>query len=325
MKISDYVIIYLIIVIPLLVFTQWRAEDTSKFEKINTDYDKIFNVAVHDAVDTMKKNATPSYEYGYSKPKFSRVNKEVAYDSFIRTLALNFGTESNNTKDVLERYVPVFSVVEYDGFSMSVYDKFQGTTGLVWKRVWQPKIPFTYSDKSGNIVQFTLDDYVKVYDVELREWVEGYRKEVLKESKMELLKNKKEFEQVRRSTVVNTVQDHLAYQVNKHNVYTRGIGITYKFAMPLIDQDDWYNTIQDVGVLAFMQGYPYQRADKVYNQFAYAGGKLSKREVYYATVVNGKKVFYSGDCNFNYTADEIYQTKKEAVSEGYYELSCLNR
>lgn len=325
MKIIDYLIIYLIIVAPILLYSQWETEDTNVHNKLNKEYDEYFNTATQDSANYLRVNATPGYESGYISPKYTRVNKELAYETYIESLALNFQTEDDNTKDVMGRYVPVYSVVEYDGFSMSVYEKYTGSNGTLWERVWLPKIPFSHSDSMGNILQFTMDDHVKVYDKGLNEWIEGYRKEVMKESSMAILKKQKDFEQLRRNVIVKVLQEHLAYQVNKHNVYTKGLGITYTFAMPMIPEEDWYNTIEDIGVFSFFQGYPYQRAEGFYNQYAFAGSKVAKREQYYATVVNGKKVFYSGECDFNYPKSEIYQTKRDAVKAGYYELSCLNK
>ena len=90
MKITDFVIIYLIIVFPLLIFAQWRSEDTNTFAKLNNQYDGAMTAASQDAVDQLRLNAKPNYESGYSSKKFTRINKEPAYDTFIHSLSLNF-------------------------------------------------------------------------------------------------------------------------------------------------------------------------------------------------------------------------------------------
>lgn len=325
MKISDFVVIYFIIVLPLLLFAQWRAEDTNTFAKLNNQYDGAMVVATHDAVNELRLNAKPNYESGYESRKFSRINKQPAYETFIHSLALNFGTEDAITKDLLARYVPVFGILEYDGFSMSVYKEFSKENTTNFDRVWLPKIPFAYHDGRGNIIQFTLDEHVTVYDAMEEEWIKGDRREVKDIVDIDLLQDAKKFDRMRRDTIVSILQENLAYQINEHNVYTKNLGITYKFAMPLISQEDWYNTVDDIGVIAFFQGFPYQRGTGVFNQFAFSGSRLVKEEVYYGSNVNGRKMFHAESCGYTYPVAEVFPSKKVAAKAGYFELSCLNQ
>ncbi|MBO0589273.1 MULTISPECIES: hypothetical protein [unclassified Sporosarcina] len=327
MKMSNMIIFYLIIVFPLFIFAQWRAEDTNTFAKANNSYEWAMTAATHDAVEQLRLNAKPNYEYGYSSTKFSRINKEPAFETFIDTLSLNFGSEDDVTKELLGRYIPVFGVLEYDGFSLNVYQKYINGNETLFDRVWLPKIPFAYSDVKGNIIKFTLDEYVIVFDAGLNEWIEGDRRELLndEEISIELLKDADTFDKIRRDTIVNTMQNQLAYRINEHNVYTKSLGITYTFTLPLIAQEDWYNTIDDVSVIAFFQGYPYERGGGTFNEYALAGSRLVKQDMFHATTVNSQKIFYAESCNFNYSVLEIYPSKKDAAKAGYFEKSCLNQ
>lgn len=309
------------------MFSQWRSEDTNAFAKLNNQYDGAMTVASHDAADQLRLNARPTAESGYFSYKFSRINKEPAFETFIHTLALNFEVEDENiaSKEFLSHYVPVFGIMEYDGFSMNVYQK----EGNEFKRIWLPKIPFTYHDPYQNVVQFTLDDYVIVYDSLLQEWIEGTRKELLKDDEIsqplhDFLADGTSFDRLRRDTIVDVLQENLSYQINAHNVYAKQLGITYKFAMPLIPQEDWYNTVDDVGVFSFFQGYPYQHGNGTFNQYAFAGTRIVKKDMYHASNVNGQKIYFAESCGFSYPVEEIYPSKKEAAKAGYYEKSCLN-
>lgn len=325
MKITDFSIIFVIIVAPLLIFAQWRAEDTNTFAKLNHQYDGAITVATHDAVDQLRTNSKPNYEAGYDSFKFNRVNPEPAFDTFIHSLALNFSTKDEVSKDVLSRYVPAFAILDYDGALLNVFQESTNKEGdRELKRVWLPKIPFSYSDSEGNIITFTLDDFVAVYDAELKEWVRGKRDRIMGEVSIPLLQDPEQFDKVRRDTIVNTFQEELAYYINEHNVYTKQLGITYKFTLPLIPQEDWYNTIDDIGIFAFFQGYPYERGQGTYNQYALAGSRLFKGDVIQAANVDGEKIFFNKSCHFPYTVEEIYPNKKEAARAGYKEHACLN-
>lgn len=325
MRITSFSVIYILIISILLVFTLWRYEDTKAFTDLNRQYDRAMTVASHDAIDQLRTNVDPSAEAGYNSLKFNRVNPEPAFQTFIHTLSLNMEVEDKITEDVMARYIPVFAILDYDGAHFNVYREFTNAQGLKeLKRTWLPKIPFTYHDESGNVISFTLDDYVTVFDVGMNEWVSGNRNEIKTDVNIPLLHDGDTFERIRRDTIVNTFQEELAYYINEHNTYTKRLGITYKFMLPLIPQDDWYNTVDDIGVFAFLQGYPYQRAEGTFNQFALAGTKLLKEDVIQAATVNGERIFFNKSCGFPYQVEEIYPSKKEAAKAGYIEKSCLN-
>lgn len=308
-----------------MVYAQWRAEDTNTFAKLNHQYDGAMTLASRDSADQLRVNAKPNFESGYASEKFVNINKEEAYNTFIHTLALNFETEDEVSKDFLARYVPVFGIVEYDGLSLNVYQNITKGNERLMERKWLPKLPFTYSDSAGNIVQFTLDEYVTVYDAAQKDWYEGKREAIKDDVTISLLNDADLFDKVRRDSIVNVLQENLAYQINQHNVYTKGLGITYKFTLPLISEKDWYNTVDDVGIVSFFQGYPFTRGEGTFNRFAFAGSRLARTEHYLATTVDNRKVFYAASCDYKYPAVESYASKKMAAKAGYSELSCVNK
>lgn len=97
-----------------------------------------------------------------------------------------------------------------------------------------------------------------------------------------MLEDKDRFEQVRRITIVNSVQDRLAYYIQRHNQVALRNGVSYTFALPLISQEEWVNTMDDIGMMAFIQGIPM--GDQYYNNYALGGGRLVKAPVYFGGV-----------------------------------------
>lgn len=325
MKIIDFILIFLFIYIPFLFFVQVKAEKTETYIQLNHLHEGAMTVAAQDAVHVLRTNVIPKMEVGYESYKINPVDPQPALDAFLRTLAINYQVEDEITADVLSRYVPVFAVVDYDGLVMSVYKEFQNVSNeKVVDRVWLSKIPFSYSDDEGNIVNFTIDEDVEVYDKELNEWFEGKRQELLTDVTIPILEDATKFEQVRRNTIVDTLQENIAYYINEHNVYTKELDVTYKFAFPLINKEDWYNTVDDVSILAFFQGYPFRMADSEFHEYAFVGTRLNRNDVILAGMVDGQKRFWYQSCNYPYSADEIYNNKKNAAAAGYLELSCLN-
>lgn len=318
------VIFFFICFLPFLFYWIVQTEDVRFFHKQNKQYDGALTTAVQDAAVSLKLNAEPEREFSYLSKKFSNINKEASYDSFMKSLSNNFGIIDSNKTHALQYYVPIFGVIEYEGYSSNRFE----LVGESVLRVWQPAIPYTHVDASGNIIRFTLDDYVYVYDRVTDPlqpaWLEGPRNVVAKESLVQLLHNEEEFERVRRSTIVHLIEESIDAEINYHNQVMSTMGMTYKFAVPLIPDETWDNTIDDVGIVAFIQGYPIHRLDRVYNQYAFAGSRLIKKEVIYATVDNGRKIFWEESCNYNYPKTEVYNSKAEAAKNGYTEKSCLN-
>lgn len=662
------------IMLPLLLYSQWRSEDMTTYTRLNKQYDTALTAATQDATTILRRTSVGQNEAGYASSKENPTDKDAALKTFLQSLAVNFQTENTNTIDLISRYVPAFAVLENDGLSLSVFQHSSDTNGNdILKRRWLPKVPFSYTDNSGNIINFTIDQDVEIYVKALDEWYEGNREEVMDLLKEEvdykepdnnkptlldkvpkellaklkenlsddlyerlianikeissvdeldediqdevseidydllsdlivaltpediedpeneatiepsdevvesdadtlrarlsmqttaelrdalseelfdelvqmlgkyksefdiepgivdkvqekvsdelfirfltdistpteaqragdicakpadtddtekaitktanpisntisnpiykaldnltddttkstdttgadesngmdveiggttgeptdtsdedttdedttdedtsdedtsdeddtsnngdsaddndsseneepedvspapieddedpyasdvekdneiptdcsynsngddqskpddnsgedgeepvveempaifILNNKDTFERIRKQVIVSVIQDQFAYYINQHNTYTRELGITYKFSLPLISKEDWYNTVDDVGILAFVQGLQFSRGDYMYNGHAFVGTRLLKKQRIYGAEVDHKKVYYNSSCKFDYEATEIFNSRKEAAKNGYSEISCLNK
>jgi len=327
MKLPHFIILFVVIYSFPLLFTEYRYQYAKQTMKENHKHELSMTTATHDAVNILRTNVKTELENGYESYKINPVNPQPAFETFMKTLSLQYGVELDYSMDRLARYVPIFAVVDYDGLLLNVYKEYKDDGGdKVLNRVWLPKIPFSYLDKEGNIINFTIDEEVEVYDVELGEWFEGTREELIEDPEVTIsfLEDKETFHNVRRTTIVNTLQEHLAYYINEHNVYTKSLDVTYKFMLPYIPKEDWYNTVDDISILAFFQGYPSILENVFYQQYAFVGTRLQFNDRILAGDVNGQKRFWFESCGYPYTAKEIYSSKKDAAAKGYSELSCLN-
>lgn len=602
MKITDFKIILIVLLIPLLTFSQIRSQDSLTLAQVNTRYDNAMTTAVQDSTAALRTNVDPNNEAGYRSIKITPANKDIALKTFLQTAALNFGSETQVNKDVLSSHIPVFAVMEYDGLSLNVYQQYQNDKNeKLTERKWLPKKPFSYTDNQGNTINFTVSDEVEVYVKALDQWFYGKRAEVINAiaevyeieppeeikpaenllsrvplellerikaalteelyeelettlkqlqtstlfpddlvdrlveamgydlwSELEeaiqdfdngievpdgdgedgngdgndgdnateggsegdnsntdsgdgdtpegnlpdvkppascedsaceedivvevdpdgevenaddkqnlykyistdlderlkkalskevynnlvkalnqykedteipapildsvansvpdelfveflfalsnasektqsikkvsnplatlvsekernpldinlsrlthksvpldeetrptvsLLQNEELFDDIRRKTIVSTMENQFAYYINIHNVYKEQLDVTYKFVLPTINKEDWYNTVDDIGVFVFIQGYKIERLNNYYNQHAFSGARIAKKDAIYGADEDGKKVYYRASCNFNLKADIAFSSRKEAASKGYIEKSCLN-
>lgn len=326
MKLDNLTLIFIPIFLIFMIFQQIGLNEVKAVNDEKRTYDSYLTTASQDAVTALSTNANPSFEHFYMSDKYSAVNKEAAYNTFLKSINLNFNVNDKYKEDELARYIPLFAVLEYDGISLNKFQTYKKGSMTYSERMWMPKIPFTYTDQSGNIFQFTLDDYIKVYDSYNDEWFEGWVDEVKLEANVLLLNDKEKLERIRKRTIVDTLQKQFEMTINDHNRFAKKQGIAYTFALPVIDDETWYNSIDDIGIYTFFQGYPYFKIDKMYNHYAFVGARIKKNERIIGTTLDeGRKVFYEENCNFSYPKEEVFSTKAEAAKAGYSEKSCLNR
>lgn len=328
MKLIHFLILFILIIATPLISLETRYSYAVSHMEQNQKYEAAMTVAAHDAINVLRRDIKTELEAGYDSYKINPVNPQPSLETFLKTLSIQFGVNNDISTDVLSRYVPAYAVVDYDGLLLNVYKEFNNTRGeKVLDRVWLPKIPFSYIDNEGNILNFTIDEELELYDIELNEWFEGTRTQLLADPEItvDFLEDEDTFHNVRRTTIVNTLQEHLAYYINEHNVYRKALDVTYKFKLPLIPEEDWYNTVDDVSILAFFQGYPSRLDNATYHKYAFVGTRLQFVDRILAGEVNGMKRYWYESCNFPYKANEVYASRKEAASKGYSELSCLNK
>ncbi|OAB44543.1 hypothetical protein [Paenibacillus glacialis] len=321
--ITKLAIFSVLILFPSFVINNINLEHQRQSLITELRYNRAIDTATQDAAKALLTNSTQREETQYETLKKVKINKEEAVQTFFHTLFLNFGVfNDEDGQGVLKNYVPALIIVGYDGYYIYSWDEYTNASGeKELKHVWSPKKPYSYSDIHGNTFAFTLDDYVTVNRNVDQKWFEGFRSEIVLEASVSLLNDSNTFDHVRRTSIVNSIQQDLEYYINKYNNYTKRHGVAYTFTLPLISQEEWNNTINDVGVLAFVQGIPM--GEKYYNNYALGGSRVVKRPIYNGIIANGHKYYYSRNaCVSSYTTEEVFTTEKDAAANGYIPLDC---
>ena len=114
--------------------------------------------------------------------------------------------------------------------------------------------------------------------------LDSINKDYIFDDEGNIIQEASSFHQIRRETIIGTIQEVLKQEFNEHNRFTELMGITYDFAIPDIGRDQWNNTVDDVSILAFIQGIP-MGYDSYYNNFSLGGARIIKSENYYAETV----------------------------------------
>jgi hypothetical protein len=327
MKIISWSLVLVVIMFPLFFKNNVRVLEQERTQEKIVLYDGAVRTAVQDAAFALQLNENQNMESGYASVKRVRANKELAVDAFYETLFNNIGVRDDETaQGVLKTYIPLIAVVDYDGLWVYTNETFRNGRGEnVNKQVWNSKKPFAYADGQGNSLSFTLDDYVYAYDAETKTWFEGTRADVavLTGHRITLLDDQELFEHVRRTTIISVLQDNLAYYINSYNEYARKLGITYTFTLPRVEQEEWNNTINDIGVISFIQGVPVGL--NRYNSYALGGSRLIKNTEIFGYAEDGIKVYYRASDKHAGEIIEKFTSEKEAALAGYFPGSAVKK
>lgn len=250
-----------------------------------------------------------------------KINKEKCVDAFLNTLYLNFGiTDDPYAKTKIAGYIPLIVILDKDGlylYANETYKDIQGYSMI--SAIWQPKITFAYT-KNQYVYGFTLENEVSVYDRSTGLFYEGKQTDLKNEITADLLQDDLVFDQVRRRTIIETLQRVVNDTINHHNESARQYGITYQFTLPVIEDEVWEQTIDDVGMLAFFQGMPIGIDDAYYNEYALGGARLIKAEGYYiqADPSNGLPYYHRANCILLTDKSKRYNRQSQCALEGAF-------
>ncbi|RUT35940.1 hypothetical protein EJP77_02775 [Paenibacillus zeisoli] len=321
MKITDLAVLFVLIVGPFLWVSSVHSQERLEAQRLSSRYTSALRAAVQDGGSQLNDNELQQYEAGYASDKYFRANRDQALDSLLHTLYLNFGIgEDAAAQRTFMNYIPAVVVMDYDGYYIYHSSEYTGEHNepLADYR-WSVKKPYADADKQGNVIHFTLDHYVSVYDSAAGKWMSGALEEIARSSSVSVLDHEDVYEATRRTVIVQSIEDDLANTINSHNLYAARHGITYQFTLPTISEEDWNNTLNDIGILVFLQGIPV--GDEYYNNYALGGGRLVKRSVIHGGIdqATGIKYYYRASCDSGYKLEEVFTSEREAAAKGYFE------
>ncbi len=260
-------------------------------------------------------------DYGYSGEIDNKVsiNAQVASDTFFNSLYNNFSIKGNKDAEMLLKYfVPAIAVIDYNGIYISSIEEFQKDGINTIDHVVKPKryFSFTYglngsiihtnlkdieegrkftSGYAVHTVEFSTDDYI----VHRGEKKYGATKTIYAARGFYIADAKNNFElydnntairdvivdflkEKRKEVIIQIITSELTYAVNKHNHYASLSGIHYAFSFPHTTKDEMYRYVEDIGMLAFVQGISV--GNKYLNYKSYGGSNLELANRYYLTI-----------------------------------------
>lgn len=332
MKLYHYCIIFIVVALSLFLISDVKANNSIAIAEEKEKLDHSFDKAIDDAVIHLAETD------GMTGLKIS---KERAVNEFFASLYASLGIMDNPEKqEALKNYVPVISITCEDGYYLYYSDEYTDSDNYIYiSKRWTEKNPFYYEDQDF-IYGFTLTDIITVYDKnglidptkEQSIFTLDYHDFMINDIYLNFrsnrpdsfLLNEESFYLTRKGCIVSDIEESMSYYCNKHNSIAQQYGITYNFAMPVINNSEWIRSIDNPCMVVMFQGYPFGNdVDNTYNRFAIAGARIKKNDVYYLEQKNWYYLYHKENCpelkkSGIYFLDEPLYSVYDCTKKGAY-------
>lgn len=270
MKWTDFSILFVCLAVAFTLpldqrFTQLMAQ-TRRDVVYNQRFDNAIDDAIYHLVEVDTGNRV-------------QLNQEECVSHFLQSLYANFGILHDvNQQKRLRSFLPVMVITSLDGYTICSWKEKDG----IYSDEWSEKKSF-YRKENGKEYEFFLgamSDYVRIWNEDKGRWDDGHRLDLWKKYRdWELLKDEKAFEQVRRQTIIEALETAMQEQLTDYQKNMGKAGLKFQFSLPVIPNEEWYRTVDDIGILAVYQDY--------HQQYLLAGSRSHKREDYIWNTKNG--------------------------------------
>ncbi|NLO08665.1 MAG: hypothetical protein GX129_02195 [Clostridiales bacterium] len=334
MKIYHFALLFLIFFLGAVIKTDVSIGKLKAIENEKEEIRTSLSSATSDAVNYLSK--TGSYGGG-------AINKQEVLNTFFTSLYTSLGIISDPSAQAeIEIYIPVILLCDVDGYYVYYYDEYRAADGNTYvERMWTEKKPYGYEDEYF-IYRFSLTDMVYLYDknnlLGIDEAVIGSDYKEFQKNPLYadfrthnnscILLNDEDYEIIRKATIMNKLEEEMAYYTSKHNLIASRQGITYSFSFPSGKQDEWAEYIEDVNIIVVFQGYPYgPDRDYTYNKIASAGANIVKNPRYYVEEKSWYFLAHIQGCEkiaeSTTLLEDTFDTIEECVKLGAYCCECI--
>ena len=362
MKTTDFAMIFIGILIPIIIVVYVDVAFMLESEEQKLYYINVINSAIDDATYAMKSVESEDIEldYGYSgiNEKKVAINAEVAADSFFKSLYEHFEIEGDKlSEEYLKSHVPALAIIDYNGLYMYSIDEYtnvdsSGNEETYLDHKLKPKRYFSYmyGIKNGALIEqenlpdnldsvsiylvnFTMDDYVYITNGSGNKTAfyleDNKNNDALGTSDDELKQEIIRHLKVQRTkTISKIVSEEMSYSVNAHNIHSN---INYEFYFPEISANDWGQMVNNIGIIAFVQGINI--GNDILDYTAHGMSALKVADRYYVS----RTIRISEEMNYYHNTEDCslyeeqlkpingyYLSKMDAAALGYYPCPVCN-
>jgi len=335
MKIYHFALIFIIFFVSVVIKTDIKIGKMEEIADEKVTMIESLYTASSDAIECLASAGA----FGSNT-----IKKDEVINTFFASLYSGMGIISDlNAQAEIDLYIPVILLCDNDGYYIYYYEDYEDNTGNTFaKRIWSEKIPYYYQDDLF-VYRFSLNDTVSVYDkknllpdtvpdVIVTDYHELQKSDIYQDfrdinSDCIMLQDEK-FNLTKKQTMINQLEDVLSYYTNRHNHIAQQNGITYNFAFPHGNEEEWAQYLDDISMIVVFQGYPYG-ADKndTLNKIASSGANIIKKEIYYVEEKSWYKLAHKAECpkllNNTMVMEDTFDSIEECAKIGAYCDDCI--
>lgn len=290
-------------------------------EKEQLEYSEKFKQAVKDSSKYLSQLEAQQQvsSIRYTQEKNVAVSDDDLIRSYIEDLALKMGKDGDpyGIQDIL-MHIPASVIIKYDGYELVTIDDKLTTAG---NHYFSPSIgplkPYTHTLPNGLILFFNLDSTLTLYDRNTNQYLQGTYETLKTIRDLSPLTSQEKFDAAKKNAIAKAIQRDLASAVSEHISETQYTDLQVEFYLP---QDVESLTVDNVGFLSFMQGYPLP-SGTLLNTYSFSSGTIHVGKKYFGVIrTDGQHMAYPEDVSLpvGSTIIETLVSEEEAARKGYF-------
>ena len=323
MNLIKYAILFIIITLPFYMIHNFNTHRLAQRERLKNQYEQIISSAIEDGTYALKTYSKRSFDE--DRGKHIGIETEEVIEAFLKTYHYGFKAFGEGAKQQFNQYIVAIVIVGYDGYYLYGTKQVTDTSGVVgYMPVMGEKRPYIYED-SAYAMKLTLDDFVEIVDMRTWEVEKGdFTSIVHKPSGI----NEANFEQIRKSVIVTSIEEGLRETVKNHNQWAKQQGVLYEFIVPVADNDPWSRSLDDIGLMVCVQGAPLGYGAFL-DFFAFHQSNVLKIQPIngYEDKADGSFYYCDHRCTHPQTDPliQVFATKEGAARAGFWPCHYLNK
>lgn len=258
MRFINLVMLYVFFLIIIATRTDLKAGLMEQMLFTKVQYNRNIDRAVEDAME----NVVWAQDYR-REVSFDR---EAVLERFFGQIYQDFGIGGEESqKSLMRQQFPAIVITTLDGFYL-----YKGAEDRFMEKQY-------FEDTVGEYrIRVTFQDYLYIEDKGTGERTEGTRERLKKQIPLALLGDAQKFEQWKKEIVITAIREAMEEAVNQdYRIAQRGH--QYRISFPAIQYEEWYQTVDQISMLAFFCGNPQSAEYYGLGRFVFGGARLQKR------------------------------------------------
>lgn len=305
-----------ILILPILV----NSNRLAVASELESEYTAYINAACKAGLSAAYDNTTDGDVFSESS------NRELAVETYYKTLAECFNTEASTEEDMAKYCTPCIILVSNDGYYIEYIETRKGSDGHYYDSDIITPIYKWVKRYNGFAIEYHLDTSISLeYEGKIHSGTyDEIRAEFDDNPRISYQLSDTVFFDEKRDIITGDIEKQLEYFVNEHDgFYNQKNDFTYQFTLPKISGESWGRMLEQPTIIGFLQGRQLQYKDRVLNAYSFSGNEMEEEKQYYIKKVGDTLYYHEMDCPEVSGMKGKSYTMTEAAKKGAFPHSCV--